>query len=293
VKTFKEPKFAIGCAERSEAPLLRTESRAMRGSHRDGIKRLLIVAGLSMTAAVATAAEEEEPEVTPYRPTVANSAGLPIPRMFEVEMGGLYSSGGEEKRSDGLPYLLKYAFNPEWGILVGGDLHAHSVSLDNEGADSFGDTQLTLKHNHNVSENLDLGLEAIVNLPTANMSIGSGEPEGGFNGIISTGYGDLSLDLNLNVIRLGAFEEGTSRYQVGWAAATSYALNDRLTLAAEFSGGNRQGTRGTSQFLTALSYQVNKRVVVDGGAAWGIASTAQDWSVFTGIAILVGEIGSK
>jgi len=70
--------------------------------------RFLIAIGLSIAAGVAGA---EEPEATPYRPTVSNPAALPVPGMPEIELGGLHTSGGSEQQRDGVPFLAKYAFN--------------------------------------------------------------------------------------------------------------------------------------------------------------------------------------
>lgn len=169
-----------------------------------------------MSAAVAGA---EEPEATPYRPTVSNPAVLPVPGMPEIELGGQCTSGGSDKRRDGVPFLVKYAFNSDWGVLVGGDLHAHAVSLDNETANGFGDTLLTLKHHHALSDNLALGLEAGIKLPTARETLGSGRTDETVNGIVSTNLGSADVDFNLGVTRLGIYAEDEGRYQVTWAAA--------------------------------------------------------------------------
>jgi len=97
------------------------------------------------------------------------------------------------------------------------------------------------------------------------------------------------VDINLGVTRLGAYGEGESRYQVTWAAAIAQPVTERWTLSAEMSGTDRQGTRGTAQFLAALSYALNTRIVLDGGFALGVGSTAQNLSLFTGMTMLLGD----
>ncbi|WP_040579711.1 hypothetical protein [Methylobacter tundripaludum] len=81
--------------------------------------RFLAVAGLFMATGVAGA---EEPQVTPYRSTVSNPAVLPVPGMPEIELGGMHSAGGSEQQRDPVPFLAKYAFNSDWGVMVGADL---------------------------------------------------------------------------------------------------------------------------------------------------------------------------
>ncbi|MGZ8176259.1 MULTISPECIES: hypothetical protein [Methylobacter] len=102
--------------------------------------RFLAVAGLFMATGVAGA---EEPQVTPYRPTVSNPAVLPVPGMPEIELGGMHSAGGSEQQRDSVPFLAKYAFNSDWGVMVGADLYARAISLeDGIEANGFGDTLL-------------------------------------------------------------------------------------------------------------------------------------------------------
>lgn len=239
-----------------------------------------------MTAGVAGA---KQPAATPYRPTVSNPAVLPVPGMPEIELGGQHTSGGSDKRRDGVPFFAKYAFNSAWGVLVGGDLYAHAVSMDNEVANGFGDALLILKHHHALFESLALGFEASVKLPSAKYALGSGRTDETFTGIASTNLGSAAVDFNLGVTRLGVYGEGEGRYQVTWAAAIAQPVAERWTLSAEMSGTDRKGTLGTAQFLAALGYELNKRIVLDGGVALGIGSTAPDWSLFTGVTLLLGK----
>ncbi len=246
---------------------------------------LLVAISLFMVVAVAQA---EQPAATPYRPTVSNPAVLPVPGMAEIELGGQYSSGGTEKRSGGLPFLAKYAFNSSWGVLVGADLYTHVVSVDDETEQGFGDTLLTLKHHHAILENLAVGFEASVNMPTAKQALAGGY-DGTLNGIVSTNLGEASVDFNLGVTRLQTYDSGDNRYLVSWAAAIAQPIAERWTLSGEMSGADRKGTRGVAQFLGSLSYELNPRVILDGGFTVGMGSTAQDWSLFTGVTMLLGN----
>ncbi|MGZ5817443.1 MAG: transporter, partial [Burkholderiaceae bacterium] len=65
---------------------------------------------------------DEEAGVTPYRPSVSSPAQLPVAGQLELEYGGL-SSKTDGMRRNSLPYLLKLAFNKDWGILFGGEAY--------------------------------------------------------------------------------------------------------------------------------------------------------------------------
>ena len=121
------------------------------------------ILGLALFAALymalgSSALAAEEPAASPYRPTVSNPAALSEPGWIELEFGLQRVHGGENKRRDGLPFLVKYAFDPNWGILLGGDLHARATPYDQSAISGYGDTTLTLKHHHALSDDLALGI---------------------------------------------------------------------------------------------------------------------------------------
>src|SRR5262245_29709236 len=84
---------------------------------------LLLTASLATGLANAGDADNESRnlQATPHRPTVSNPADLPVPRHLEWEAGGLTTRGPESDRHTSVPFLLKYAFDQDWGVLVGGD----------------------------------------------------------------------------------------------------------------------------------------------------------------------------
>ena len=73
-------------------------------------------------AGVAGAADDRFEPVSPYRPSVSNSAQLPAPGQLEFEFGGLRQRSADTRRSS-TPYLFKLAFDQAWGVLIGGEAH--------------------------------------------------------------------------------------------------------------------------------------------------------------------------
>lgn len=247
---------------------------------------LPLAAGMLLVAAAAPAYSGEEPSATPYRPTVSNPAALPVPGYLEVEAGFLRARN-DPRRRDSLPVLFKYAFTENVGVLVGGEAHVRYYSDIDGKATGAGDANLTLKLNHTLNDKLAIGLEAGVKLPTAKDPIGSGKHDKLVNGIVSVEVGAATLDVNFGAQRLGAVNPGESRTAYTWAGALSYPINQRWGIAGEFSGVAQRGVSGTSQFLAAATYNVSKRVVLDGGIAWGLTRASTDRAVFVGITILM------
>src|SRR5262252_7277339 len=73
-------------------------------------------------AGAARADDPNDPQVVPYRPTVSTPAQLSAPGWLELEAGGLVANGPAASASRAtLPYTLKLAFTPDWGVRIGGD----------------------------------------------------------------------------------------------------------------------------------------------------------------------------
>lgn len=120
--------------------------------------------------------------------------------------------------------------------------------------------------------------------------MGSGKANFLVNAIYSANFSDFHTDLNLGATRLGQVSPGEGRIQIAWAAALSRNLNDRWGLAGELSGTWRRNVPSTAQFLTAVSYNLSKKVVLDAGVAFGLNHASPDWSLFAGATILVGKV---
>jgi hypothetical protein len=230
-----------------------------------------------------SAAADDLPPVTPYRPSVASPAQLPAPGQLELEVGGLSVKDGSDRR-DSLPYQLKLAFSEQWGLLLGGE----ALVSDRMGGDrtsGFGDTGITLKRAFALDDQTGLGLELSAKAPTAKDELGSGKADYTLNGIFSKDIGAVHMDLNLNETRLGAIAPATGRMQTGWAASFSTAVTQQWTATAELSGTHQAHAPNTAQLLAALTYNPTPRLAIDMGVAKGLSSASQDWSFFTGLVV--------
>ena len=242
----------------------------------------LAAVALAGAAIAASAADQDDADaITPYRPSVASPAQLPLAGQLELELGGLRTRSSEARRSS-LPYQFKLAFSPEWGVLIGGEAQ---VWARDGGASSrgVGDTSLVLKRAWIVDDASAFGMEVGAKLPTANDTIGSGKADYSVNTIYSRDIGPAHIDANLNATRLGLVDPGSARTQFGASVSVSTELSERWGLTGEISGTRRTGADSSVQVLAALTFSPNKRLTFDVGLARGVRPVPAATSVFAGV----------
>lgn len=244
---------------------------------------------LTLFGLYTTISYAEELAATPYRPSVSAPAALSAPGWLEVELGGQRLKEGYARR-DSVPYTLKLAFTPDWGVRIGGEASIRDRAADGSKVSGFGDTSVIGKYRIPFNEASAYGIEVGIKSPTARAELGSGKTDTLFNFIYSADDGPYHLDMNLSPVRLGAVDAGQGRWQTGWAAALSQSLNDRWSMVGEFSGTRQNGAASTSQFLAAIGYAPDKRMVFDAGVAKGLTSSATDVSLFFGVTFLAAKL---
>lgn len=100
---------------------------------------------------------QDEPGVSPYRPSVSAPAQLPLAGQQEFELGILSNKTDNAKR-DSLPYLFKLAFNKEWGILIGGESYVANRDEFARKEKGVGDTSVVLKRAFILDDDTAMGL---------------------------------------------------------------------------------------------------------------------------------------
>ena len=240
------------------------------------------LAGSAISATAATAADSDDADaITPYRPSVSSPAQLPLAGQIELELGGLRTRSPDARRAS-LPYQLKLAFSPQWGVLIGGEAQVWA----RDGGTSLrglGDTTLTLKRAWIVDDASAFGMELGAKLPTAKDTLGSGKADYSVNTIYSRDIGPVHADANFNATRLGLAEPGTARVQFGASVSVSTELSERWGLTGEVSGTRRAGSDSSVQILGALTFSPSKRLTFDVGLARGVRPVPASTSVFAGV----------
>lgn len=228
----------------------------------------------------------EQLSVTPYRPTVSNPAELSALRHLEVEFGLQSNQPGQETQRGSLPFLLKYPFADQWGLMVGGE--AWIKSRDQDGTVSgFGNTSVQLKHYYTISPTLAVGFEAGAILPSARPSLGQGRTDYVANLIVSRDISELRIDVNAGVTRRGFKEQDSDRFSYNWAIAASQMISERWGVAGEFSGTLANRQKPGSQFLASLNYLATPQLMLDFGGIVGIAAVTDDYTAFAGFSWLI------
>lgn len=250
------------------------------------LRRALLHVSLLCGVLALPAPAASEPAATPYRPTVSNPAALPVPGYVELEFGALRIKGGEARRRTSATVLAKYAFSENFGLLIGGEPRVHQANHNGDFLHGAGDTSMTLKFRHELDDDSALGLETGVKAATAKTGIGSGKTDYLLNIIYSRQMGDYALDLNLGYPRFGVTEPSEGRHGLVWAAAFGGPVAGKWGAAVELSGTARQGERHSPQFLTALTYNISRQTVLDGGVAFGLSSAAPNLTMFVGLTLL-------
>src|SRR6476660_6387091 len=113
--------------------------RSCRARCRGEVPALALALALTFSALPALAASDDELSVTPYRPSVSTPAALSAPGWLEVEAGVQRSRADDPQRRDTLPYTLKLAFTPDWGIRIGGDAIVRQLNADGSRVSGAGD----------------------------------------------------------------------------------------------------------------------------------------------------------
>jgi hypothetical protein len=229
---------------------------------------------------------EDGPSVTPYRPSVSTPASLSAPGYLEYEFGALAARSAAPVRRNSLPYDLKVAFNPDWGVRASGEAWVEQGDAYGRRLQGLGDGSLVLKHRFCVGESSAFGWELGATMATGRDGISSGTSAYSLNGIYSADMGPWHADLNLLVSRAGNADPGVSRNQWIWASALSRPLMGAWGLTGELSGTRQIGAPETRQFLLATTYGLGRTVVLDIGFSRSLRPGVNDAAAFAGITLL-------
>lgn len=242
-------------------------------------------------AAGSARADDADPAVTPYRPSVSTPAALSTPGVVEFEAGGLQARGPGDERRTSVPATVKLAFTPDWGVFVTGEALVHD-RVAGASASGGGDTTLVLKHRIGIDDARAFGVELGTTFPTASSAVGgAGAQAWDVNAIYSADFAHAwHTDLNLNETRQDAAGGAPTTWQTGWAAALSRSLNDDWGVVGEFSGTHASHAEPTAQFLVAGSFNASRAAVLDFGIAAGLNRATPHAQVFVGGTFRLGRL---
>ncbi|HSP62403.1 MAG TPA: transporter [Pyrinomonadaceae bacterium] len=242
----------------------------------------------------ATSSEDEPDFIVPSRPTVSNPAEFQRPGVLQLEFGfnANFRAAGNESEED-FPLALRFAASRRLLIEVDLDnpLSQKVSGMRDTGA---GDTQLGIQAvlQHEKETRPGIAIAYYVKLPSASVAkgLGTGRIDHNFIGFISKKTGRTTVDFNAIYLLAGRTTNNGHASSGQAALAASHDLTKRWGIQGEISGFSRNDSQPGALFaLGAGTYQVNRRLVLDGGMRFGLTPDAPRVGAFVGMTVGVAD----
>jgi hypothetical protein len=243
--------------------------------------------------------QEEENFINPARPGVSNPAEFQKPGVLQIE----YGYDGSFRASDlhteqTAPLALRFAATTR--LLFELDLDTVNSQTDERGTrmTGIGDTQIgfqivALK---DTEKHPALAFAYYAKLPTASTDkgLGTGRVDHKVIALLSRKFGQTDMDFNAAYLIVGREQE--SGWVTGGQAALAFERNfeNNFGVQAELSGQTKDDAQAPGLYtLGALTYKVNRRLVLDSGMRFGLTHDAPRVGVFAGMTIGVADLYRK
>ena len=257
---------------------------------------LLLVACSSLVSLAQTADPPPEPDfIVPARPTVSNPAEFQKPGVLQLEFGFNRSLRATEGGSLwDFPLAIRFAASRRLLVEFDGDSpfaqESSGMRLTGAGDSQLG-VQVVLQHEQHKCPGVSLAY--YIKVPTASSSrgFGTGRVDHSVIGLLSKTYGKTTFDVNGTWLLAGRpLNRGHASSAQG-AAAVSYEIVKRWAVQAELSGFGRSDRQpGALSALSAVTYQVNHRFVIDGGVRAGLTHDAPGLVAFVGMTVGIADL---
>ena len=268
------------------------------------VTRLLLLALLFAAARGAadaqtqtqTGTNDDEPDfIVPARPTVSNPAEFQRPGVLQLEYGfdGNWRAPGGASEED-TPLALRFAVSRR--LLF--ELDTDSPLSQSEGGmreTGAGDTQLGAQAvlRHEDAHGPGVALAYYVKLPTASESkgLGTGRFDHYALALISKKLGETVFDFNAIYLLAGRTTERGRASSAQAALAASRNVTRRFGLQGELSGLTRNDAQPGALFaLGVVTYQLNRRLVIDCGLRSGLTPEAPRVGAVAGLTVGLAQL---
>lgn len=235
--------------------------------------------------------EEEEEFIKPSRPTLANPAEFQKPGVVQVEYGYDADFRGQDfDMQQTTPLAIRFAASRRVLLEVNSEGIKSETDTEGERVTGVGDTQLGLQvvAVPETDEHAAFAFAYYLKLPTASQSkgLGTGRFDHKLMALVSKKFGGTDVDFNAAYLAVGR-EEGEGFLHGGQAALSfQHDLTEKLNLQGELSGQSVDEAQPRGIYaLGALAYKVNRRLVFDWGARFGLNPEAPRVGVFAGLTV--------
>jgi hypothetical protein len=246
------------------------------------------------------AGKPDEPDfIVPARPGISNPAEFQRPGVLQIEYG---YDGSFRARDSGTqqtaPLALRFAAASR--LLFELDLDTVNSQTDEMGRrmTGIGDTTVGLQAVvlKDTEKHPALSFAYYCKLPSASAEkmLGSGRVDHKIIALLSRKLGQTDMDFNAAYLVVG--REGESGWVSGGQAALafSHSYPNRFGIQGELSGQTKDDAQPVGLYtLGALTYKVNRRLVLDSGMRFGLTHDAPRVGVFAGMTVGVADFYRK
>jgi hypothetical protein len=270
------------------------------------VTRLLLLALLFATARGAAhaqtaqaqgASNDDEPDfIVPARPTVSNPAEFQRPGVLQLEYGfntNRHAPGGASEEDT--PLALRFAVSRRLLLELDTDSPFSQSSGGARATTGPGDTQLGAQAvlRHEDARGPGVALAYYVKLPTASASegLGTGRFDHFALALISKKLGETVFDFNAIYLLAGRTTERGRASSTQAALAASRNVTRRFGLQGELSGLTRNDAQPGALFaLGVVTYQLNRRLVIDCGLRSGLTPEAPRVGAVAGLTVGLAQL---
>ena len=238
----------------------------------------------------------DEPDfIVPARPTVSNPAEFQRPGVLQLEVGynANFLAPGIHLQQD-MPLALRFAVSRRLLLEFDGDSPSSQTvaGLRTTGA---GDSQLGIQIvlQHEKESRPGFSLAYYIKLPTADSAqgLGTGRVDHNFIALVSKKVGGTTLDFNTTFLFSGRTTNNGHAASGQGALAASRNVTRRVGIEGELSGYSRNDAQsGAMLALGAVTYQINRRLVLDSGLRFGLTRDAPRCGLFAGLTLGIGDL---
>jgi hypothetical protein len=267
---------------------------------RSVLLRLLLLAlavplAASHAAAQATGDDDEPDFIVPARPTVSNPAEFQRAGVLQLEYGfnGNWRAPGGASEQD-TPLALRFAVSRR--VLVEFDDDSPlSQTAEGVRTTGAGDTQLGVQFvlQHEAASRPGIALAYYVKLPSASAAkgLGTGRVDHNLLALLSRKLGETTFDFNAVYLLAGRTTDSGHASSGQAALAASRNVTKRFGLQGELSGLSRNDAQPGAAFgLGVVTYQLNRRLVLDGGLRFGLTHDAPRVGAVAGLTVGVADL---
>ena len=262
---------------------------------RSSVLLLLIIAGAFVARAQGSGSPSEPDFIVPSRPTVSNPAEFQQPGVLQLEFGysANFHAPGVSVAQD-MPLALRFAISRRLLLEFDGD-NPTSQTVGGTRTTGIGDTQLGIQVvlQHESESRPGVAVAYYVKLPSASSmkGLGTGRIDHNFVALVSKKIGKTTIDFNAIYLVAGRTSNKGHASSGQAALALSRELTRRFGLQGEISGFSRNDEQPGALFvLGAVTYQVNRRLVLDSGMRAGLSPDAPRTGFFAGMTVGIAKL---